>query len=56
MQWRGMQVTYQGDSEQTDSPLHIMLQTDRGKVISLDSSNRPPSVPDVIDVDWREVQ
>ena len=51
-----MQVTYQEDSEQTESPLHIVLQTDRGRVIELDGSKKPPSGPDVIDVDWREVR
>ncbi len=54
--WRAMQVTYQEDSEQTESPLHIVLQTDRGRVIELDGSKKPPSGPDVIDVDWREVR
>ena len=55
---RAMQVTYREDSEQTESPLHIVLQTDRGRVIELDSnsSSKPPSGPDVIDVDWREVR
>ena len=50
------QVTYQEDSEQTESPLHIVLQTDRGRVIELDRSKKPPPGPDVIDVDWREVR
>ena len=38
------------------SPLHIMLQTDRGRVIQLDVSKKPQSGPDVIDVDWREIK